>query len=93
MLSAFSNDRGGLLLGLAEESGFAPAPGFDAAKTRDDLASLGSDVMEPPVRADVDIADFEGAGRRGVGAGDAPGQQALLRQGQGDGRRLVNPGW
>lgn len=61
-LSAFSNDRGGLLLlGLAEESGFAPAPGFHAAKTRDDLASLCSDVMEPPVRAEVDIADFEGA--------------------------------
>lgn len=61
-LSAFSNDRGGLLLlGLAEESGFSPAPGFDAAKTRDDLASLCSDVMEPPVRGDVDIADFEGA--------------------------------
>lgn len=61
-LSAFSNDRGGLLLlGLAEESGFAPAAGFDAAKTRNDLASLCSNVMEPPVRADVDIADFEGA--------------------------------
>lgn len=61
-LSAFSNDRGGLLLlGLAEESGFAPAPGFDAARTRDNLASLCSDVMEPPVRADVDIADVEGA--------------------------------
>ena len=61
-LSAFSNDRGGLLLlGLAEEAGFAPAPGFDAAKTRNDLASLCSDVMEPAVRADVDIADVEGA--------------------------------
>ena len=61
-LSAFSNDRGGLLLlGLAEGSGFAPAPGFNAAKTRDDLASLCSDVMQPPVRADVDIVDVEGA--------------------------------
>lgn len=61
-LSAFSNDRGGvLLLGLAEESRVAPAPDFDAARTRDDLASLCSDVVEPPVRADVEIADVEGA--------------------------------
>ena len=61
-LSAFSNDRGELvLLGLAEESGCAPAAGFDAAKTRADLASLCSDVMEPPVRADVHIVDVEGA--------------------------------
>lgn len=61
-LSAFSNDHGGvLLLGLAEGEGFVPAKGFDAAKTRDDLASLCSDAMEPPVRADIDIEDFEGA--------------------------------
>jgi len=61
-LSAFSNDRGGLvLLGPAEESGFAPAADFDAAKTRDDLASLCSDAVEPPVRANVDIVDVEGA--------------------------------
>jgi ATP-dependent DNA helicase RecG len=61
-LSAFSNDRGGvLLLGLAENQGFGPAAGFDAAKARDDLASLCSDVMEPPVRAEVEIADVDDA--------------------------------
>lgn len=61
-LSAFSNDRGGvLLLGLDEGTGFQAAPGFDAAKIRDDLASLCSDALEPPVRADIQIEDFEGA--------------------------------
>lgn len=61
-LSAFSNDRGGLLLlGLAEEQGFAPAAGFEAGKIRDDLASLCSDALEPPVRAEIDIADVDGA--------------------------------
>lgn len=60
-LSAFSNDRGGLLLlGLAEEDDFRPAAGFDAAKIRDDLASLCSDTLAPPVRADIEIQDFEG---------------------------------
>lgn len=61
-LSAFSNDRGGvLLLGVAEEAGFRPAAGFDAVKTRDNLASACSDIMEPPVRADIEIADLEDA--------------------------------
>jgi ATP-dependent DNA helicase RecG len=61
-LSAFSNDQGGLLLlGLDERAGFIPAAGFAAAKVRDDLASLCSDAMEPPVRADIQIEDFEGA--------------------------------
>ena len=61
-LSAFSNDRGGvLLLGLEEGSGFRPAAGFDAVRVRDDLASMCSDALEPPVRADIQIEDFEGA--------------------------------
>lgn len=61
-LSALSNDRGGvLLLGLAEEAGFRPAAGFDAVKIRDDLVSACSDIMEPPVRADIEIADLEDA--------------------------------
>ncbi len=61
-LSAFSNDRGGtLILGLAEEHGFAPAADFRATKIRDDLASLCSDAFEPPVRAEIDIADVDGA--------------------------------
>ena len=61
-ISAFSNDRGGqLVLGLDENQGFSLAPGFNAAKVRDDLASLCSDAFEPPVRADIQIEDFEGA--------------------------------
>lgn len=61
-VSAFSNDHGGLLLlGLDEQAGFTTAPGFNAAKIRDDLGSLCSDVFEPPVRADIEIQDFEGA--------------------------------
>ena len=61
-VSAFSNDQGGLLLlGLDEQTGFTPAPGFDAAKMRDDLASMCSDAFEPPVRADIEIQDFEGS--------------------------------
>lgn len=61
-LSALSNDHGGvIILGLAEEMGFSPVPGFDAAKIRDDLASTCSDEMEPPVRAEIEIEDFEDA--------------------------------
>lgn len=61
-VSAFSNDQGGLiLLGLDENSGFAPTARFDAAKMRDDLASLCTDAFEPPVRADIQIEDLEGA--------------------------------
>jgi ATP-dependent DNA helicase RecG len=61
-LSAFSNGQGGLLvLGLAEEDGFRPAPGFDAAKIRDDLASCCSDELTPPVRADIEIQRVDDA--------------------------------
>lgn len=60
-LSAFSNDRGGtVVLGLDERSGFSLAVGFDAARIRDALASACNDEMEPPVRAEIDIVDFEG---------------------------------
>lgn len=60
-LSAFANGDGGvLLLGLVESDGFRPAPGFEATKIRDALARACSDDMEPPIRSDVDIADFEG---------------------------------
>lgn len=61
-LSAFSNGHGGLLiLGLAEEDGFGPVAGFDAAKIRDDLASCCSDELTPPVRADIEILPVDGA--------------------------------
>ena len=60
-ISAFSNDLGGtIILGLAERTGFGLADGFDAAKMRDDLASMCADNMSPPVRASIEMVDFEG---------------------------------
>jgi ATP-dependent DNA helicase RecG len=61
-LSAFSNDRGGtIILGLDESAGFQLASGFDAVRMRNALADACADEMEPPVRADVTIADVDGA--------------------------------
>lgn len=59
-ISAFSNDLGGtIILGLAERTGFGLADGFNAAKMRNDLASMCADSMSPPVRASIEIVDFE----------------------------------
>lgn len=61
-LSAFSNDSGGLLiLGLAETEDFAAVGVEDGPKIRDDLAAACADVMEPPLRPDIELAEFEGA--------------------------------
>jgi len=61
-LSAFANGSGGLvILGLSEEAGFRPAPGFNLKSIRDALANLCHDGMEPPVRSDVEIVPFEDA--------------------------------
>jgi ATP-dependent DNA helicase RecG len=61
-ISAFSNGSGGtVILGLDERAGFTPAAGFDARKMRDDLASLCADAVRPPVRADIDIIEVDGA--------------------------------
>lgn len=60
-ISAFSNDLGGtIILGLAERTGFGLADRFNAAKMRDDLASMCADSMSPPIRASIEIVDFEG---------------------------------
>jgi len=60
-LSAFSNDRGGvLLLGLDERADFAFVTPFDAPKIRNDLASICSTDLEPPVRATIEIMDIDG---------------------------------
>ena len=46
-ISAFSNGSGGtLVLGISEEEGFAPAPGFDIKKTQDALSSLCMEKLD-----------------------------------------------
>ena len=55
-VSAFANADGGLLiLGLDEHDGFRPVP-IDAGKLAADLAAACADQLEPPIRAEVDIA-------------------------------------
>ena len=61
-ISAFANGGGGtLILGLAESDGFRPAPGFSATRIRDALAWVCHQDMEPPVRSDIEIVEFEQA--------------------------------
>lgn len=61
-LSAFSNTSGGVVvLGLAERAGFQAVPGFKARVVADGLAQMCGEKMEPPVRASVEIVEFEGA--------------------------------
>lgn len=60
-LSAFANTNGGLLLlGLDEQSGFAPVALNNPAKLRDDLASAASSCLEPPLRISTDVIEIEG---------------------------------
>ena len=61
-LSAFSNTSGGVvILGLAERAGFQGVPGFKARAVADALAQMCGEKMEPPVRASVEIVEFEGS--------------------------------
>ena len=61
-LSAFSNTSGGVVvLGLAERAGFQAVPGFKARAVADALAQMCGEKMEPPVRASVEIVEFEGS--------------------------------
>lgn len=61
-LSAFSNGSGGVIvLGLAEADGFRPVEGFSAKAVADGLGQCCNEKMEPPVRASIDIVEFEGA--------------------------------
>ena len=61
-LSAFSNGSGGIIiLGVSEKANFVPASGFDAKRTADALAQACSDKLTPPVRASIEILDFEQA--------------------------------
>lgn len=60
-ISAFANDRGGtIVLGLDERANFTRADGFDPVRIRDALAGACADEVEPPVRAEIDIVDFDG---------------------------------
>ena len=59
-VSAFSNTDGGLIiLGLDEEAGFS-ALEVDAGKLASDLASACADLLEPPIRPEIEIMEVEG---------------------------------
>ena len=61
-LSAFSNGTGGtIILGLSERKRFTPVCNFNAKRIADALAQACSDKMSPPVRASIEIIEFEGA--------------------------------
>ncbi len=60
-VSAFANGDGGLIiLGLTETQGFTPVH-VDASHLADSLASACMDQVEPPVRAQIEVVEFEGA--------------------------------
>jgi ATP-dependent DNA helicase RecG len=60
-LSAFSNRTGGgiVLLGLDEREGFAPVGVGDPQKLLEDIGSLASSEMEPPLRPECTVAEIE----------------------------------
>lgn len=59
-LSAFSNADGGVLLvGLTEQNGFTPVPGFDPKKATDALVSRCAQLT-PPVHPAIEMLEFEG---------------------------------
>ncbi len=59
-LSAFANCSGGTVVcGLSEKEGFVPVEGFDAKRISEALSQACADKMEPPVRANIQIEEFE----------------------------------
>lgn len=59
-LSAFSNSGGGtLIIGISEQDGFTPVPGFKASQAQDQLVTR-SQALTPVVRPEIDILVFEG---------------------------------
>jgi ATP-dependent DNA helicase RecG len=60
-ISAFANTAGGgtLILGVDEQTGFAPVGVRDPRKAMQDLASI-CDAMVPPVRALINLHEVEG---------------------------------
>lgn len=60
-VSAFANGGGGtVLLGVAEEEGFTVVGVDDPVAIRDALTSACTEVVTPPVRAEIEIVDYEG---------------------------------
>lgn len=61
-LSAFANTSGGtIILGLDENTGFAPVANFDPKRISDALERMCTQDMHPPVRADISIVPHAGA--------------------------------
>ena len=58
-ISAFSNDRGGLLILGLSDTDFLPVP-INPAKLAADLASKCSDVFEPRIRPAIGICEVDG---------------------------------
>lgn len=57
-VSAFANAQGGIIILGLSDGDFQPVP-IDAAKLSADLASVCSNEVEPPIRAEFDIAQVE----------------------------------
>ena len=63
VVSAFANRDGGgvILLGLDEERGFAPVGVGDVQKLQEDISSLCSDSLDPPIRPEFTVGEADGA--------------------------------
>lgn len=57
-VSAFANTNGGIIILGLSDGDFKPVP-IDAAKLAADLASVCANEVEPPIRAEFDIAQVE----------------------------------
>ncbi len=58
-VSAFANARGGMIILGLSDGDFQPVP-IDSAKLASDLASACANEVEPPIRAEVDVARVDG---------------------------------
>jgi len=60
-VSAYANGEGGLIiLGIDEGAGFAPVA-VNARQLADALATACTDQVEPSIRAEIDVVEFEGS--------------------------------
>jgi ATP-dependent DNA helicase RecG len=76
-LSAFANRTGGgvLLFGLDEEHDFKIVGVGDVHRLHDDIANLASSDMEPPLRPEFTVEEFEGETVVAVEIDDIPTNQ------------------